>query len=146
MEHTLIIFKPDACRRCLVGEIMSRFEKRGFQIVGLKAMKAGRSLLETHYAEHRESKYFSPLVTMMSEGPLVACVLTGDNVVEITRQMLGDFRKPASGTIRGDYQTTPMYNVVHASSDTAAAMREIQLWFHHEELTEDIYHTHGEKD
>jgi nucleoside-diphosphate kinase len=134
MEQTLILFKPDACRRGLVGEILARFERRGLRIVGLKAMRPARELLEAHYAEHREKPIFSALLDMMSSGPLVACVLAGDGLVEVTRQLLGDFRGPAPGTIRGDYQTAPMDNLAHASSSMSAATREIQLWFRPEEL------------
>ena len=102
MERTLILFKPDAYKRCLVGEILARFEKRGLRIIGLKVVRATRRLLEDHCAEHLESRYFPSLVAMMMEGPLVACVLESDPlIIETTRKMLGDFRDPNPGTIRG---------------------------------------------
>lgn len=138
MERTLILFKPDACRRGLVGELLARFERRGLRPVGLKVARPSRELLEAHYAEHKGNPYYPSLLAMMVEGPLVACVLESDSmIIEVTRRLLGDFRDPAPGTIRGDYQTMPMYNIVHASSSAPAAMREIRLWFRPEELAED---------
>jgi nucleoside-diphosphate kinase len=138
MERTLILFKPDAYKRNLVGEILARFEKRGLRIIGLKALRPTRALVETHYAEHHGSTYFPTLVAMMMEGPLVACVLESDPlIIETTRKMLGDFRDPNPGTIRGDYQTMPVYNVLHASSSVPAALREIDLWFRPDELVEE---------
>ena len=137
MERTLVLVKPDAYERALVGEILSRFEQRGMRIVGLKVVRAQRQLLEKHYAEHEDKPFFGALVAMMREGPIVACIIEGDTlVVETARQLLGDFRHPAPGTIRGDYQTLPMYNIAHASSDEAAAIREIQLWFQPGELAD----------
>lgn len=130
MDRTLILFKPDTYRRGLVGEILARFERRGLRPIGLKVARPNRAQLEAHYAEHKESAYFPALMAMMSEGPLVACVLEGDElIIEITRRLLGDFREPAPGTIRGDYQATVVHNLVHASSSVPAAMREIRLWF-----------------
>jgi nucleoside-diphosphate kinase len=138
MDRTLILFKPDAYRRGLVGEILARFERRGLRILGLKVMRADRRLLEAHYAEHRDSPYFPMLLAMMTRGPLVACVLAGDpTIIELTRRLLGEFRSPVPGTIRGDYQTTPVHNLVHASSAVPAALHEIRLWFRSEELLPD---------
>lgn len=138
MERTLILVKPDAYRRKLVGKILTRFEDRGLRIIGLKVFRPSRALLKAHYVEHQGSKYFPALVDMMGEGPLVACVLESDPfIIEITRKLLGDFRDPQPGTIRGDYQTASIYNVVHASSSVGAAMREIGLWFQPEELLDE---------
>jgi nucleoside-diphosphate kinase len=135
MERTLILFKPDAYRRGLVGEILARFERRGLRPIGLKVVRPDRAQLELHYAEHVNSPYFSRLIEMMSAGPLVACVLESDpSIIEATRRMLGDFREPAPGTIRGDYQTTAVHNLVHASSSVPAAIREIKIWFGSEGL------------
>jgi nucleoside-diphosphate kinase len=128
--QTLILFKPDCVRRGLVGEILARFERRGLRITELAVRHPGRLELESHYREHREHPVFPALIDMMSEGPLVACILEGDEfTIEVTRALLGDFHGPAPGTIRGDYQTAPMYNLVHASSSLVAARREVELWF-----------------
>jgi nucleoside-diphosphate kinase len=130
MERTLILFKPDTYRRGLIGEILARFERRGLRVVALKVVRPSRDLLAAHYAEHREKPYFTALIDMMRQGPVVACVLQGDEqLIEMTRRLLGDFRDPAPGTIRGDYQTAPAYNLVHASDSEAAAIREIKIWF-----------------
>lgn len=127
---TLILFKPDCVRRGLVGECLARFERRGLTINTLDVRRPTPALLEEHYHEYREKDHFPQLIAMMSDGPLVVCVLEGDeSIVETARALLGGFKSPAPGTIRGDYQTTPMYNLVHASSHMAAAHREVALWF-----------------
>jgi nucleoside-diphosphate kinase len=134
MVKTLILVKPDAVKRGLVGAILARFERRGLEIIGLKLFCPWRALLEDHYDEHRDRPFFYELIDMMSEGPLVACVVGGEGAVETARALLGDFRSPVPGTIRGDWQTAPMYNVAHASADPEAAAREIPLWFKSPEL------------
>jgi nucleoside-diphosphate kinase len=127
---TLILFKPDCVRRGLVGECLARFERRGMAIRSIDVRWPFPALLEEHYREHREKDHFPQLIAMMSDGPLVACVLEGDDsIFETARALLGGFKSPAPGTIRGDYQTSPMYNLVHASGHMAAAQREIALWF-----------------
>jgi nucleoside-diphosphate kinase len=126
----LILFKPDCVRRGLVGECLARFERRGLAIHSIDVRRPSVARLEEHYREHRGKDYFPQLVAMMREGPLIACALEGDDfAIETARALLGEFKSPAPGTIRGDYQTGPMYNLVHASSNMAAARREVALWF-----------------
>ncbi|GMR41980.1 hypothetical protein PMAYCL1PPCAC_12175 [Pristionchus mayeri] len=136
-ERTFIMVKPDGVHRSLVGEIMERFEQRGYKLVGLKMMTAPKELLEMHYHELRERPFFPKLMAYMGSGPLVAMVWEGMDVVAQGRAMLGatDPLKSAPGTIRGDFCQATGRNVCHGSDSKAAAAREIGLWFREQELS-----------
>ncbi|MFS8480177.1 MAG: nucleoside-diphosphate kinase [Micromonosporaceae bacterium] len=130
-ERTLVLIKPDAVRRGLVGEILSRFERKGLTIEAmvLRTMDAG--LADAHYAEHVDKPFYPPLKEFMTGGPLVAMVLSGDQAVDVVRALVGatDGRKAAAGTVRGDYSLSNRENLVHASDSPDSAKREIALWF-----------------
>jgi nucleoside-diphosphate kinase len=136
MERTFVMVKPDGFRRGLVGEILARFERKGFCIVGLKALRISQELAERHYAEHREKPFFPSLVGFITSGPVVAMVLEGPNAVAEVRKMMGAThpKDALPGTIRGDYATTIDENVIHGSATLEDAKREIALFFRPEEL------------
>ncbi|KAG7492045.1 hypothetical protein MATL_G00010340 [Megalops atlanticus] len=135
-ERTLIAVKPDGVQRRLVGQIVHRFEQRGFKLVGLKMLKASEDLLSQHYHELKKKDFFPYLLCYMSSSPLVIMVWEGHNVVQTSRMMVGS-TNPAEanpGTVRGDFGIHVSRNVVHASDSVEGAQREIQLWFNHTEL------------
>jgi len=136
MERTFCMIKPDGVRRGLVGEILGRFEKKGFRIVAMKLMRVSFDLAEAHYAEHREKPFFKPLVEYITSGPVVAMVLEAPGVIKELRKLMGA-TNPADalpGTIRGDFATTIDENVIHGSANAEDAAREIALFFKEEEL------------
>ncbi|MFV2102673.1 nucleoside-diphosphate kinase [Micromonospora sp. LOL_024] len=130
-ERTLVLIKPDAVRRGLVGEIISRFERKGLRIDAMVARTMDAALADEHYAEHVERPFYPPLKTFMTSGPLVALVLSGDQAIEVVRGLIGatDGRRAAAGTIRGDHSLSNRENLVHASDSTDSANRELGLWF-----------------
>jgi nucleoside-diphosphate kinase len=136
LERTLVILKPNAVQRELVGEIIARFEKRGLRIAALKMTILDRSTAEIHYEEHKGKPFFEDLISFMTSGPLIVLVLESDGAVRIVRSMVGstDPAQAVPGTIRGDYATTTGHNMIHASENEAAAEREIALFFPPEEL------------
>ncbi|MFD1427765.1 nucleoside-diphosphate kinase [Kroppenstedtia sanguinis] len=137
MEQTFIMVKPDGVQRGLVGEIVARFERKGFQMVGGKLMTVSRELAEEHYAEHKERPFFGELVDFITSGPVFAMVWAGEDVIATARHMMGK-TKPSEavpGTIRGDFGLTVGKNIVHGSDSGESAQREIQLWFGSDELS-----------
>ncbi|KAL6102738.1 nme4 [Pungitius sinensis] len=135
-ERTLIAIKPDGVQRRLVGQIMQRFEQRGFKLVGLKMLQVSEDLLSQHYCELRTKPFYPSLLDYMSSGPVVVMVWEGHKVVQTSRTMVGH-TNPAeaqAGTVRGDFSFHVSRNVVHASDSPEGAQREIQLWFHSKEL------------
>ncbi|MBQ1075481.1 nucleoside-diphosphate kinase [Micromonospora sp. C31] len=130
-ERTLVLVKPDAVRRGLVGEVISRFERKGLRIDAMQARTLDGDFADQHYAEHVDKPFYPPLKDFMTGGPLVALVLSGDQVIEVVRGMIGatDGRKAAAGTIRGDLSLSNRENLVHASDSPDSAKREIALWF-----------------
>jgi nucleoside-diphosphate kinase len=130
-ERTLVLIKPDAVRRGLVGEILGRFERRGFAIEALERRAMSADLADQHYAEHLDKGFYPTLKAFMTGGPLVAAILSGDQAIEVVRAMVGatDGRKAAPGTIRGDLSLSNQENLVHASDSPDSAKREIALWF-----------------
>ncbi|CCH57884.1 hypothetical protein TBLA_0A00840 [Henningerozyma blattae CBS 6284] len=136
MERTFIAVKPDGVQRGLVMEIMSRFEKRGFKLVGIKILNASEELLTKHYEEHVGKPFFPKMVSFMRSGPIVATVWEGKDVVNQGRAMLGKTNPTdsAPGTIRGDFGIDLGRNVCHGSDSVESANREIKLWFKDEEL------------
>lgn len=136
MERTFIAIKPDGVQRGLIGEIIKRFETKGFNLVGLKALKVSRELAETHYGEHKERPFFPGLVDFITSGPVVAMVWEGEGVVAASRKMIGATKPLESnpGTIRGDFGVTVGRNIIHGSDAPETAQREIALWFTDAEL------------
>ncbi|MEU4563755.1 nucleoside-diphosphate kinase [Actinoplanes sp. NPDC023936] len=130
-ERSLVLIKPDAVRRGLLGEILSRFERKGLIIEALELRTMDATLADAHYAEHVDKAFYPPLKDFMTSGPLAALVLSGDSVIEVVRAMIGatDGRKAAAGTIRGDLALSNRENLVHASDSAESAERELALWF-----------------
>ena len=130
-ERTLVLVKPDALRRGLLGEILGRFERKGLVLEALELRTMDAELADRHYADHVEKAFYPPLKAFMTSGPLVALVLSGDEVIEVVRAMIGatDGRKAAAGTIRGDLSLSNRENLVHASDSPESAKRELALWF-----------------
>jgi nucleoside-diphosphate kinase len=130
-ERTLVLVKPDAIRRGLVGEVISRFERKGLTIETMRLRTMDAALADQHYAEHVEKPFYPPLKAFMTSGPLVAMVLSGDEAIDVVRALTGatDGRKAAPGTIRGDFSLSNRENLVHASDSPDSAKREIALWF-----------------
>lgn len=135
-ERTLVLLKPDAVQRQLVGPLLGRFEARGLKIVGLKLVAVSRELAERHYAVHREKPFFGGLVAFITSSPLVAVAFEGPNAIALVRAMVGATRphEAAPGTIRGDLAIETAQNLVHASDGPETASAELALWFKPEEL------------
>ena len=131
VERSLVLVKPDAVRRGLLGEVLARFERKGLVIEALEMRTMDATLADQHYADHVQKAFYPPLKQFMTSGPLVALVLAGDNVIDVVRTMIGstDGRKAAAGTIRGDYSLSNRENLVHASDSPESAARELALWF-----------------
>ena len=136
MERTLIILKPDAVQRGLVGEILTRFEKKGLQIVGAKLMRIPQSLAETHYEPHKGKPFYPGLVKFMTSSPVVVLALAGKDAMTIARKMMGATfgSKAEPGTIRGDLGVSNSFNLIHGSDSPEAAQRELGLFFKSDEL------------
>jgi nucleoside-diphosphate kinase len=136
MEKTFLMVKPDGVQRNLIGEIVSRLERKGFQLVGAKLMSIPNELAEEHYGEHKERPFFGELVDFITSGPVFAMVWQGENVITTARQMMGSTnpKDAAPGTIRGDFGLTVGKNVIHGSDSPVSAEREIGLFFKQEEL------------
>lgn len=137
MERTFLAIKPDGVQRGLVGEIIGRFEAKGFKLVGMKLMTASRELAEQHYGVHKERPFFAGLVDFITSGPMVAMVWEGDGVVASARKMIGATNPLNSepGTIRGDLAVNVGRNIIHGSDAVETAHEEISLWFKDEELS-----------
>ena len=138
MEKTFLMVKPDGVQRNLIGEIVSRFEKKGFQLVGGKLMSISKELAEEHYGEHKERPFFGELVDFITSGPVFAMIWEGENVITTARQMMGSTnpKDAAPGTIRGDFGVTVGKNIIHGSDSPESAVREIGLFFNNEELVQ----------
>lgn len=136
MEKTLVFLKPDAFYRGLIGQIISRFERRGFQILGLKMLQLDEQFVREHYAAHEGQQFYEPLVRYTISGPVVAMVLEGKNAVRVVRDMMGQTFGSDSppGTIRGDYALSNRYNLIHGSDSPQSAEEEIRRFFTPEEL------------
>jgi len=131
-QRTLVLLKPDAVRRGLVGEIIGRIERKaGWTVSALELRSLDRVLLEQHYAEHVGRPFYEPLVEFMSSGPIVALVVEGERVIEGVRALAGptDPIAAAPGSIRGDFGTITRENLIHASDSEGSAEREIKLFF-----------------
>lgn len=136
MEKTLILIKPNAIQRGIMGDILTRFERKGLRVVGLKMMFLDDEILKEHYAHLVERPFYPYLKASMQVGPVVACCLEGAEVVDTVRLMVGatNSRKALPGTIRGDFSMSGEQNVVHASDSPENALIEIKRFFRNEEL------------
>lgn len=136
VERTFSILKPGVFQRRLAGEILSRLEKKGFNIIALKLVHLSRELVETHYAEHKGKDFYKPLLEYMMSSPVIIMVLERENAIEALRKLSGptavDNADP--GTIRGDYGVITRRNLIHASDSPESAEREIELFFSREEI------------
>lgn len=136
MERTFIMIKPDGVQRNIVGEVIKRFETKGFTLVGLKLLKVSRELAEKHYGVHKERPFFKGLVEFIISAPVVAMVWEGDGVVASARKIIGATNplNAEPGTIRGDFGVSIGRNLIHGSDAIETAQSEIALWFKEDEL------------
>ncbi|OZU90111.1 nucleoside-diphosphate kinase [Virgibacillus indicus] len=136
MEKTFLMVKPDGVQRNLIGEIVKRFEAKGFKLAGAKLMVISDELAQNHYGEHKERPFFGELVDFITSGPVFAMVWEGQNVIQTARDMMGKTnpQEAASGTIRGDFGMTVGKNVIHGSDSPESAEREIGLFFGEDEI------------
>jgi nucleoside-diphosphate kinase len=131
VEKTFIMVKPDGVQRGLIGEVVNRFEQKGFKLVGGKLMQIDTALAEEHYGEHKERPFFGELVDFITSGPVFAMVWEGEGVIATSRNMIGA-TNPAEatpGSIRGDFALTVGKNIIHGSDSDTSAVREIKLFF-----------------
>ncbi len=138
LEQTFLAIKPDGVQRGLVGEILGRFERKGFKLIALKQLTPSRDLAEKHYGVHRERPFFGGLVDFITSGPVVAMVWEGDGVIASARKMIGATKplEAEPGTIRGDLAVNIGRNVIHGSDGPETAKFEISLWFQSSELND----------
>jgi nucleoside-diphosphate kinase len=136
MERTLLILKPDAVQRHLIGEILARFEKRGMQIVGMKLMRITPAIAEVHYEAHKAKPFYPGLVKFMTSSPVVVFAVQGKDAITVARKMMGATKagQAEPGTIRGDFGLSNSYNLIHGSDSPEAATRELGIFFKPEEL------------
>jgi len=138
VQRTLVLCKPDAVQRGLVGRIISRFEEKGLKVVGMKMLSVDEELARRHYQEHVQKPFFPELVAFITSSPIVAMAIEGENAIEVVRGLMGvtDPQKAASGTIRGDFGLNLTKNLVHGSNCLSSAQHELLLFFSPEELHE----------
>ncbi|WP_100407211.1 nucleoside-diphosphate kinase [Bacillus solitudinis] len=138
MERTYLMIKPDGVQRNLIGEIVSRFEKKGFTLVGAKLMTISKEMAEEHYVEHKERPFFGKLVSFITSGPVFAMVWEGENVISVARKMMGGTNPvdAVPGTIRSDFAVNMDKNIIHGSDSPESAQREIGIFFQANELNE----------
>ena len=131
MERTLVLLKPDCVQRRLMGEIISRFETKGFNVIAMKMLQVTPELAKQHYAEHVEKPFYPGLEEFITGAPVVAMCIEGLDVIRVVRDMLGATNglNASAGTIRGDYSSSRQMNLVHASDGPEAADREMELYF-----------------
>lgn len=136
MQRTLVLLKPDAVQRRLMGDIISRFETKGLNIVAMKMLRVTPELAKKHYAEHVDKPFYPSLEEFITSAPIVALAIDGLEVIRVVREMLGATNglNAASGTIRGDFSSSRQMNLVHASDGEDAATRELDLYFDKSEL------------
>lgn len=140
MERSLVILKPDAVQRGLVGPILGRLEQRGLKIVGLKLIQITAEVARRHYAEHEGKKFFAGLVEYITSGPVVVLVIAGESVIQMIRNTVGATNplNAAPGTIRGDYAVTIGRNLIHASDSPESGENELKNFFKEDELLQDF--------
>jgi nucleoside-diphosphate kinase len=138
LQKTLVLLKPDAVQRGLVGELVSRLERKGLKLVGMKLVRMDDALARQHYAEHVDKPFFKGLAEFITSGPLVAMAIEGEDAIGMVRSLVGE-TNPASaapGTIRGDYAVSIGLNLVHGSDSPESAKRELALFFEENEILE----------
>lgn len=135
-ERTLVIIKPDGVARGLVGDILTRFEKKGLSVAGLKLVNVDKVTAEKHYAEHAAKPFFPSLLSFITGGPVVVMCLEGNGAIGVVRGLVGPTSglKAPGGTIRGDLALSGQNNLIHASDSPESAARELELWFKASEL------------
>lgn len=135
-ERTLVIIKPDGVARGLVGDILTRFEKKGLSIAGLKLVNVDKATAEKHYAEHAAKPFFPSLLSFITAGPVVVMCLEGNGAIGVVRGLVGPTSglKAPGGTIRGDLALSGQNNLIHASDSPESSARELELWFKASEL------------
>ncbi len=135
-QRTLVLLKPDAVNRRLMGEIISRFEKKGLKIVAMKMLWMSRERAEKHYEVHKDKPFYESLIDYITSGPIVAMVLEGDRAIEVVRKMMGKTNgiEAEPGTIRGDFAMSIQNNLVHGSDSEESAKREIPIFFDDSEI------------
>ena len=138
MERTLVLVKPDGVQRGLIGEVISRLERRGLRLVAAKFMNVSRQLAETHYAIHKGKPFYDGLISYITSAPVMAMVWEGPNAIAAVRQTMGATRptEAAPGTIRHDFALEVGRNLTHASDEPSNAEKEVALWFKKEELVD----------
>lgn len=136
IERTLVLLKPDAVRRKLVGEIISRFERKGLKIVAMKFIKLSLETAEKHYEIHKGKDFYEPLIKFITSGPLVAMVIEGEQAISMVRIIVGKTSpyEATPGSIRGDFAFTTRENLVHASDSLESTKREIPIFFNEDEI------------
>lgn len=131
-ERTLVLVKPDGVKRGLVGEVISRIERKGLSLAALELRDVERSVAEEHYAEHKDKPFFGELLEFITSGPVVAIAVEGPRAIAAFRQLAGGtdpVAKATPGTLRGDFALETQYNLVHGSDSPESAERELKLWF-----------------
>lgn len=138
MERTFLMIKPDGVQRGLIGEIMSRFERKGLQLVAAKFMTVSKELAQKHYEEHEGKPFYEPLLAFITSGPVFAMVWQGDNVIALTRALIGKTNAVDAlpGTIRSDFAVHTNFNLIHGSDSPENAVREISIFFTPEQLVD----------
>ena len=138
LQRTLVLLKPDAVQRRLMGQLISRFESKGMNIVAMKMLRVSPDLAKQHYAEHVEKPFYPGLESFITSAPIVALAIEGLEAIEVVRAMLGATNglKAAAGTIRGDFSSSRQMNLVHASDSPESARRELDLYFDASEVCE----------
>jgi nucleoside-diphosphate kinase len=136
-QRTFVMIKPDAVQRGLIGDIISRFEKKGIKIIAMKQVSVSKDLAEKHYGVHKDKPFFKPTVKYITSSPVIALVLEGNNVIEMVRYMMGDTNplNAKMGTIRGDFGQFIGRNIIHGSDSIKNADFEINLWFKKDEIS-----------
>ena len=136
MQRTLVLLKPDAVQRRLIGQLIARFEAKGLNIVAMKMLQVTPELAKQHYAEHVEKPFYPSLESFITSAPIVALAIDGLDAIQVVRDMLGATSglSAAAGTIRGDYSSSRQMNLVHASDGAEAAVRELGLYFSDDEI------------
>lgn len=136
MERTFLMIKPDGVQRKLIGEIVTRFEKKGFKLVASKLCVMSQEQAATHYAEHKGKPFYNDLLSFITSGPVFAMVWEGDDIIQISRKMIGktNVLDAEPGTIRGDYASHTNFNVIHGSDSPESAAREISNMFDDSEI------------
>ena len=135
-ERTLVLVKPDGVARRLVGEVISRIERKGLKIVALKMLKVSREQAERHYAVHKGKPFYEPLLAFITRGPVVAMVVEGESAIDVVRNLMGPTSglKAPAGTIRGDFSLSIQFNIVHGSDSPESAAYEIPIFFDDAEI------------